>query len=65
MITGVAASSPCMMALASISTSSGVKPAREATVGLTRKIRAGPLIVFSMPSRTSTTPGILAIASET
>ena len=53
------------MALASSSTSCGVKPARAATAGSTLNTRAGPLMVFSMPSSTSTTPGIFLMASAT
>ena len=64
-ITGVAAGSPSSIAEASIATSSGVKPARAATVGSTRKTVAGPLMVLSIPFSRSTTPSTLPIASAT
>ena len=63
--TGVGAGSPWSIALTSSSISCGVKPARAATAGSTRNSVAGPLIVFSIPSRTSTTPEIFLIASPT
>ena len=63
--TGGGAGSPCRMALASSSTSCGVKPARAATAGSTLKTVAGPLMVFSIPSSTSTTPGIFLMAPAT
>ena len=53
------------MEVASSATSVGVKPSRAATVGFTWKLVAGPLMVFSMPFSTSTTPGILLMASPT
>ena len=58
------AGSPCRMALASSSTSCGENPARAATTGSTLKRDAGPLMVFSMPFSTSTTPGIFLMASR-
>ena len=53
------------MALASCSISSGVNPARALATGSTWKTLAGPLMVFSMPFSTSTTPGIFLMASPT
>ncbi len=63
--TGRGAGSPCRIALVSNSTSCGVKPARAVTAGSTLKTCAGPLIVLSIPSRMSTTPGIFLIAAAT
>ena len=64
-ISGTVASTPSSIEVASSATSVGVKPSRAATVGFTWKFVAGPLIVFSMPFCTSTTPGILLMASPT
>ena len=49
----------------SSSISCGVNPARAAIAGSTLNSVAGPLMVFSMPSSTSTTPGSFLIASPT
>ena len=43
------------IATVTVPSSSGVNPARSAASGLTVKRTAGPLVVFSMPSSTSTT----------
>ena len=61
-MTGVVDGSPCSMALASSSTSWGVKPERAATTGSILNVKAVPLVVPSMPSSTSTTPGIFLMA---
>ena len=63
--TGAGAGSPCSMALASSSTSCALNPARAVTAGSTLNTVAGPLMVFSMPSSTSTTPGIFLMVSPT
>ena len=45
------------------STSSGENPARAAEIGSTLKVMAGPLIVLSIPFRTSTMPLVFLISS--
>jgi hypothetical protein len=60
---GVAAGSPPRIAAASAAISSGVKPDRAATAGLTWNVTAGPLIASSTPFKTSTTPETLLMAS--
>ena len=63
--TGVVAGSPWRIALASSSISCGLKPARAATTGSTLITMAGPLMLFSIPSFTSTTPLIFLTPSAT
>jgi hypothetical protein len=55
MMIGAAAGSPSTIATPTVPSSSALKPARCALCGLTLKTTAGPLVVFSMPSSTSTT----------
>ena len=64
-ISGAEIGMPSRIEVASCETSSGVKPSREATLGSIWKFVAGPLMVFSMPFSTSTTPGIFPMASPT
>src|SRR5579859_4635980 len=54
-MTGVGVGSPSNNAAASVAISSGVKPARAAVAGFTWNTTAGPLVVFWIPSATSTT----------